>query len=205
MLANSLKASNGKLDPKAYKDCAKVRERPAIFPKYKTWRALQDQTSPESSAPSWDIGAGRPPAHQMSGHRGHSGMALSPKGQAARGTDSLDRSSGQQGGIELKQAAANPLLGQFHLQDGGRFVKAKLLPVTPVLQSSRAESSNSGVGSAHSAGVTHAEGDVSGLEDFVANGNAAEETGNRGGFTHRHGDRERWQEEGEDLGGPPAA
>lgn len=26
----------------------------------------RDQTSPEYSAPSWDIGAGRPPAHQVS-------------------------------------------------------------------------------------------------------------------------------------------
>lgn len=31
-----------------------------------------------------------------------------------------------QGGIELKEAASNPLLGQMHLQSGGRFVKAKL-------------------------------------------------------------------------------
>lgn len=29
-------------------------------------------------------------------------------------------------GIELKEAAANPLLGQGHLESGGRFVKAKL-------------------------------------------------------------------------------
>lgn len=29
-------------------------------------------------------------------------------------------------GIELKEAAANPLLGQFHLEAGGQFVKAKL-------------------------------------------------------------------------------
>lgn len=29
-------------------------------------------------------------------------------------------------GIELKEAAANPLLGQFHLENGGQFVKAKL-------------------------------------------------------------------------------
>ena len=29
-------------------------------------------------------------------------------------------------GIELKEAAANPLLGQFHLESGGQFVRAKL-------------------------------------------------------------------------------
>lgn len=29
-------------------------------------------------------------------------------------------------GIELKEAAANPLLGQGHMESSGRFVKAKL-------------------------------------------------------------------------------
>lgn len=49
-------------------------------------------------------------------------------------------------GIELKQAAANPLLGQFHLQDGGRFVRAKLPSATVGRPGSRAENGDSDAG-----------------------------------------------------------
>ncbi len=100
-------------------------------------------------------------------------------------------------GIELKQAAANPLLGQFHLQDGGRFVKAKLPSASMGRQGTRLEKSYS-VGSGGEPGV--------GAGDDLANANAPEQTGSRGGSPRRHGNR--WEEgdsEVEDLGGPPAA
>jgi len=56
-------------------------------------------------------------------------------------------------GIELKEAAANPLLGQFHLENGGNFVKAKLPAASKVgakdafTSNGRVESSSSSRGS----------------------------------------------------------
>ena len=47
-------------------------------------------------------------------------------------------------GIELKEAAANPLLGQGHLESGGRFVKAKLTSVAAEGTAVHASSASSG-------------------------------------------------------------
>ena len=52
-------------------------------------------------------------------------------------------------GIELKEAAANPLLGQFHLENGGQFVKAKL-PAASKAGAKDAYAGNGQVGSSTS-------------------------------------------------------
>ncbi|CAL8471099.1 g10641 [Coccomyxa elongata] len=159
------------------------------------------RSSPESSAPSWDIGAGRPPVHQMSAQRSRGGMAVSPKGQGTRAADAPDRSSAQQGGIELKQAAANPLLGQFHLQDGGRFVKAKLPSAAVGRPSSRAETG------ASDADKQPVKGREEGLhEGVLEDGAGAELKSSRGSSPRHFGKRKEGVDVGEqDLLGLPAA
>jgi hypothetical protein len=77
-----------------------------------------------------------------------------------------------QGGIELKEAAANPLLGQYHLQNGGHFVKAKLPSADEAYRSSKPPGPGAGAkgpgSSSRGSTPRHADGSDMSLDDDIS-------------------------------------